>query len=234
MASVRITLFLLVFANAAWFAWARWIDIPPTMRVGAVQELPALRLASEVGIDKNAASSNALLPAIEEPPARCVSVGPFDDLGAAARAAATLQERGLSPRQRAEQGAGWTGFWVYVDGFTSAQDRSRALRRLERGGIADAHAMPESSDSRRISLGVFSERARADRRARAVARLGMQPEIAERTQTGAAYWIDFDLTTRDSAIAAEGLLSTNPSGARIEIRACPTAIERPVLANSAR
>jgi hypothetical protein len=228
---VRIAFFTLLFANAAYFAWANWIDTPAPPRASAKQELPQLRLANE-GADAANPRLGPMIPLASEPAARCVSVGPFEDLASVGRAAATLQERGLKTRQRAEEGSGWTGYWVYVGGLASAEDQSRGLRRLERGGIADAHAMAESREGRRISLGVFSERARADRRAKAVAALGMKPEIVERRQTGAAYWIDFELAARDSAIAAEGLLSTNATGSHIEIRPCPTAIERPVLANS--
>jgi hypothetical protein len=216
---MRVAFFALLVVNFACFAWANWIDAAARSPAGAARQLPQLPLASETDIAPAA-------------PPRCVSVGPFEDLADAAHAAATLKERGFPTRQRAEEGAGWTGYWVYVGGFKGEQDQTRALRRLERGGITDAHVMPASGETRRISLGVFSERARADRRAAAAVRAGMKPEIGERTQSGAVYWIDFDLTARDSAIAAEGLLSTNASGSRIEIRGCPAAIERPVLANS--
>jgi hypothetical protein len=230
---VRPALFLLLFANVGYFAWANWIDAPPAPRVSREPGLPELLLAEEPGTRTVAGRGTQTLT-VAEPPARCVSVGPFDDLAGAARAAATLQERGLQTRQRAEEGAGWTGYWVYIEGLADRDEQSRVLRRLERGGIDDAHAMSDAAEGRRISLGVFSERSRADRRSRAVTKLGFSAKVAERTQPGAVYWIDFDLAPRDSAIAAEGLLSSNASGSRIEIRACPTTIERPVLANSPR
>lgn len=225
---------MLLFANVAYFAWANWIAAPTVARTASPADaLPRLKLASEAGFDTAGAAGQIGAPltsptlAAAAPPARCVSVGPFEDLGSVARAAATLQERGLETRQRAEQGTAWTGYWVYVGGLRNEHDQSRVLRRLEGSGIADAHVMPDSTNGRRVSVGLFSDRARAERRARAIEKLGIKPEIAERAQTGAAYWIDFDLAARDSAIAAEGLLSSNESGSRIEIRACPTAIERP-------
>jgi hypothetical protein len=230
---VRLAFFLLLLANVGYFAWANWIDTPAP-RARPQTGLPELLLAEEPRGQAGTAGRATPMPAVAEAPARCVSVGPFDDLAGAARAAATLQERGLKTRQRAEEGAGWTGYWVYLGGLANRDEQTRALRRLERGGIDDAHAMSEAGEGRRISLGVFSERSRADRRARAVSKLGLQAKVAERTQPGAVYWIDFDLAPRDSAIAAEGLLSSNASGSRIEIRACPTTIERPVLANTPR
>jgi hypothetical protein len=160
--------------------------------------------------------------AVRQEPARCVSVGPFDDLAGAARAAATLKERGLATRQRAEQGTPLTSYWVYVGGVRSEQEQTRVLRRLQKGKVRDASAMPPADGGeRRISVGLFSDRAGAERRSRAVEKLGLKTKIEEQSQTSAAYWIDFDLTARDSAVAAEGLLVSDDRGSRIEIRACP-------------
>lgn len=227
---MRFAFFALLAVNAAWFAWAGWIDRPARPVVASGPPLPQLRLASEAGLD--AGGPGAMQP-VTQLPARCVSVGPFEDLANVARAAAMLEERGLVTRQRAEQGEALVGYWVFVEGFEDAASQARMLRRLERGGITDAHAMAESEGTRRISLGVFSDRARAERRAQAAARLDVEAQLVERKRAGAVYWIDFDLTARDSGIAAEGLLATNASGAHIEIRACPTAIERPGGATSA-
>src|SRR5690606_22141092 len=92
----------------------------------------------------------------------------------------------------------------------------------------DAHAMPESTDGRRVSVGLFSDRQRADRRARAVERLGFKPQITERRQSGTVYWVDLDLGTNDSPVPTEGLVSLEEPGSRIEVRVCPSAAQ-PVL-----
>jgi hypothetical protein len=218
---MRIALFVLVLFNTGYFAWARWIDTPTEPVASAITKLPELRLAGE-------APATSMPVARQEEPARCVSVGPFDDLAGAARAAATLHQRGLETRQRAEQGSALVSYWVYVDGLRSAQEETRVMRRLERGRISDASVMPASDTSgRRISVGLFSDRSGAERRSRAVEKLGIKTHIVEQAQSGAAYWIDFELTARDSAIAAEGLLSTDDRGSRIEIRACPGTVETP-------
>ena len=213
---MRIAVFVMAFLNVGYFAWANWVDpvAPPAVYAG--MKLPELRLANE-----NPAANVTAVSVRQEPP-RCVSVGPFEDLVTAARAAATLKERGLATRQRAEQGASITSYWVYVGGLKTDQEQTRVMRRLQKGKVSDASTMPAAEgEERRISVGLFSDRAGAERRSRVVEKLGLRTRIEEQSQAGATYWIDFDLTARDSAVAAEGLLASDERGSRIEIRACP-------------
>jgi hypothetical protein len=219
---MRVALFAMMFVNVAYFAWATWVEpaAPPVVYAG--MKLPELRLAAETP------ANDATAIAVRQEPARCVSVGPFEDLAAVARAAATLKERGLATRQRAEQGTPLTSYWVYVGGLRSELEQTRVMRRLQKGKVSDASVMPAvDGGERRISVGLFSDRSGAERRSRAVDRLGLKTRIEEQSQTGAAYWIDFDLTARDSAVAAEGLLASDDRGSRIEIRVCPAADEEP-------
>jgi signal recognition particle subunit SEC65 len=161
---------------------------------------------------------------------RCVSVGPFNDLARAARGAALLRERGFNPRQRAEEGDPWEGFWVYVGGLKSAAEEAKVMKTLERAGISDAHAMPEASDGRRVSVGLFSEKERAEKRAQAVKRLGYATEIVDRKQPGTVYWVDMDMSSNERTVPTEGLLSVEDAGARLEIRLCPGSDPSPAAA----
>jgi signal recognition particle subunit SEC65 len=158
---------------------------------------------------------------------RCVSVGPFTDLAQAARAAALLRDRGLSPQQRAEQGDTWEGYWVSVGGLASAADENKVMKALDRAGIQDAHVMPETQDGRRVSVGLFSERDRAEKRAQAVKKLGFNAEVTERSQPGTVYWVDIDVGANERSVPTEGLLSLESSGSRLEIRVCPVSEPAP-------
>src|SRR6202044_2735330 len=115
---------------------------------------------------------------------RCVSVGPFNDLAQVTHAGSLLQERGFTPQQRNEEGDVRDGYWVYVAGIKSAADETRVLRTLQDAGISDAHAMASADDGRRVSVGLFTERPRAERRARVVEHLGFSPDIVERRKPG--------------------------------------------------
>ena len=231
---MRVVVYILLAVNLVYLAWAGWVDTPePAPQVKQSEPLPQLVLVSE-GSAQPAGNVTAAALVVQTSGAlaapgsaapdvrgRCVSVGPFNDLAQAARGAALLRERGFDPQQRAEQGEMWNGFWVYVGGLGSAADEAKVMKTLERAGIADAHAMPESDSGRRVSVGLFSERDRAEKRAQAVKRLGYTAQITERRQAGTVYWVDLDVGANERSIPTEGILSLESSGSRLEIRVCP-------------
>jgi len=238
---VRNVFFALLAVNVIYLAWAGWIDTPsaPPLVKQVEPALPQLVLAVE-STNRSLPLAQPVVPAAQAVPtvadtgmtsapdaSRCVSVGPFNDLAHAARGAALLRDRGFNPRQRAEEGEMWDGYWVYVGGLKSAADESKVVNTLERAGIKDAHAMPETDSGRRVSVGLFSEKDRAERRAQAVKRLGLDPEITERKQPGTVYWVDLDLGKGDSTVPTEGLLSLEDSSSRLEIRVCPGSSREP-------
>lgn len=232
MPTVRIAVFALLFVNLAYLAWAHWIDVPVEPAVNQTDiHLPRLVLASEA--PPRPAALLSPVPALTAPPSqastatttpdakRCVSVGPFNDIAQETRAASLLQERGFTPQQRTEEGDVRDGYWVYLAGLKSAADEARALKSLQDAGINDAHAVPATDDGRRVSVGLFIERPRAERRARAVQHLGFSPDIVERRRPGTIYWVDLDLGTSDVAVPTEGLAALDQGESRIQVRVCP-------------
>jgi hypothetical protein len=234
---VRVVVYLLLAVNLVYLAWGGWVHAPELVEPvkQADPSLPQLALASE-GIPRSdqpatvaSASASAVVPvasaaaeSISTAPAasRCVSVGPFNDLAQAARGAALLRDRGLNPRQRAEQGEMWDGYWVSIPSGTSDSE-AKVMKALERAGISDARVMPEAENGRRVSVGLFSERDRAEKRAQAVKKLGYTAEITERRQPGTVYWVDLEINANDRSVPTEGLLSLESAGSRLEIRVCP-------------
>jgi len=217
---MKTAVYILLFANLAFFAWASWIDTPPRPTAAqSIANLPQLALAS----DASAKTQNATVAAqTKESVTRCVSVGPFNTGERADAADALLRERGLEPKQREEQGETWDGYWVYVGGLRTAFEQARVMHALEEAGLNDARVMPDSDAAgRRISVGLFSERIRAERRARVLQRLGLKPEIGERRVPGAVYWLDLNLRANESAVSVAGLLSPEETGVRLEVRTCP-------------
>jgi cell division septation protein DedD len=239
---MRVAFLVLLAVNLIYLAWAGWVDAParPVVVEKTSPSLPELALASEpISSDERqlarpvaanapgpqtvAATASNESASVTSVTPRCVSVGPFADLARAARAAALLKDRGFTPRQRAEQGDLWEGFWVSVGGLKSAADEAKVVKALERAGISDAHAMPDAGEGRRVSVGLFSEKDRAEKRAAAVKRLGYSADIVERKQPGTVYWVDLDLGASDRTVPTEGLMSGEDAGARLEIRVCPSS-----------
>lgn len=233
---MRVVVYLLLAVNLVYLAWAGWVHAPEPVEPVKQAEttLAQLSMASE-GIPRSdeaptvaSASTSGTVPVAaglaepmsSTPSSRCVSVGPFTDLAPAARAAALLRDRGLNPQQRAAQGEMWEGYWVSI-AAQSAGAEAKVMKALERAGINDARAMPEEPDGRRVSVGLFSERDRAEKRAQAVKKLGYTAEITERRQPGTVYWVDLEINANDRSVPTEGLLSLETTGSRLEIRVCP-------------
>lgn len=184
---MRVLVVLLLLANIGFFAWSRWIVQP-------LQSLPSpapggrrLLLASE-------APQAAPLPTLDAAAnANCYSLGPFLDLTEAAHASTSLREAGLEPRQRAGEGAVWAGYWVSLSRIASAGDAEQIVDRLRKAGVGDAYVMPAGDSGPTISLGLFTDKARALRRADEVKALGYEPQITQRQREGTVYWIDVNV-----------------------------------------
>jgi hypothetical protein len=202
---VRAALLVLLLINLAFFAWSQWLApdqaaLPVSPKVDA----PRLQLAAET---RGAGASGD----------RCITVGPFANTELAARARATLIDSGYPSVPREETSRAADGFWVFLEAPTTPAAERRLLDRLRRGGITDAQAMGEG-DSRRISLGIFSDEARAIAQSERVARLQLLPQIEAREKSGSAIWLDLQL--KSDAPPLEG--QTFPAGdAELEFRPCP-------------
>jgi hypothetical protein len=158
----------------------------------------------------------------------CTTIGPFSDITRAARAAGLLTQRGFNLRQRAEEGETIEGYWVFVGGMQSDDDVKRVVERLEKSGFTDAHIMKNYSTNRRVSVGMFTARDRAEKRAEAVRNMGLQPEIAERKFPGTVYWVDVvrERGPRFKQLPPEYSFA-DIGHAKVQMQPCPPAL-RPV------
>jgi cell division septation protein DedD len=176
----------------------------------------ALRQASEDSGQSFATSVRSASAA-----AQCLTVGPFKDVARSSRAISLLRERGFTPKQRAENGASWAGYWVYVGGLKTEAEQAEVLRKLEANGIMDAHSMPDAGEGFQVSVGLFSDRGGANRRSNSVKRLGLNADIMEKSQTGTLYWVDLNPEGSKQAVPTESLIALEETGTRLEMKTCP-------------
>jgi len=235
---VRIAFYILLAANLLFLAWAQWIDGPRDAGAhDALSHLPRLQLIEEKEAPKPSAANAKpapppLVPVVAEkvalqipsspPVPRCTSVGPFNDIAHAARAAGLLTQRGFKLQQRAEEGETIEGYWVFVGGLSSDQDVNEVVAQLEGNGFTDAHVMKDFSTNRRISVGMFSTRERADKRAAAIKAIGLSPEVGERKFPGTVYWVDVALASADDK--PPDYLFADIGHTRVEMHPCPTSL----------
>ncbi len=245
---MRTLCLLLILANVLYFTWSQMIDVyvPSLERKGAKPAEPPARivLAREM-IEANPEEGSVgpirdvLPPAVEPLGAQaapapdtqtaqldtmsCTSVGPFADLPQASQAQASLRAAGFDPRKRMEQGEIWAGYWVSVQGLATREAADAALRTLAASGIADVYVMPGSDPPNVLSLGVFSDYQRAQRRVDEVRAIGLTPRIDDRKRAGSVYWIDVDLQEPGQLIDSSIFQSDPRKITRLEMRACPAA-----------
>ncbi|MFM7625393.1 MAG: hypothetical protein ACKO7G_02800, partial [Gammaproteobacteria bacterium] len=184
---------VLVLANLGWWAWQAWYAPPsrgsvPWRAPGAKDAKPAaatpglatVRLAGEAGeavAEAGAAPPAAVTPvaATTAPPVAtpvCYEVGPFTALADSAAAEATLRQRGSAPRLAYAPDVAPQRYLVRIDGLPTAADQARVLARLRAAGLTDIAALP---DERAVSLGLFSEAARATARLQQAQAAGFAP-----------------------------------------------------------
>lgn len=218
---------LLVLLNLCFFGWSQFVDAPGEPQRSAIPEnnsAPRLLLATERPEQPAAAppseKSNATDTAAASTPSKCVSIGPYQDLAAASQASASLQGAGFAARQRIERGEVWVGYWVSVAGLPNQAQAEQAMAKLRAGGLTDVYILPGNGQSRVLSLGIFSEVARAERRVDEARKLGVEPQVSDRKREGSVYWIDVDLQEPGQSIDPS-LLQSAGTIVRLEQRPCP-------------
>jgi cell division septation protein DedD len=151
---------------------------------------------------------------------RCVTVGPFPELAQARSASDKLRGAGYEPSRHAGEGDVWVGYWVYLDAIPSREETNRILSVLRENGISDAYMIPGEIDGDLISLGVFSEVARAGRLRDRIRALGFEPVVEDRTRRENVYWLDVTLGSEQQldfqALQTPGRIT------RLEQRPCET------------
>jgi hypothetical protein len=160
-------------------------------------------------------------PVVRQDELTCSSVGPFADLGQASQAQATLRSQGFEPRQRVEQGELWTGYWVSVRDLSTRDAAEAALKTLNDNDITDVYLMPGSDPPNVLSLGVFSDYQRAQRRADEVRAIGLTAQISDRKRAGSVFWIDVDLKEPGQTIDTSLFQVGQSRILRLELRGCP-------------
>jgi hypothetical protein len=245
---MRTLCLVLILANVLYFTWSQMIDVHGSSldrRGEKPVEAPARIVLAREMLDANPDErsvgpvQDVQPPAVEPLDAQtpppdasetahldslsCTSIGPFADLTQASQAQAALKTAGFTPRQRMEQGEIWAGYWVSIQGLPTRDEADSALKTLAANGIGDVYVMPGSDPPNVLSLGVFADYQRAQRRLDEVRALGLTPRIDDRKRTGSVYWIDVELQEPGQMIDSSIFQTEDRKITRLEMRACPAA-----------
>lgn len=221
---MRALLLLLLLANLLFAAWVHWIAAPataPGRATPSAADVRAIRLLREAQ-PVPPGSSDAPAPSAAAPLA-CVSAGPYLERPEAEAVAARLQRLGFAARLRESSEEVRVGHWVRVEDLATAEDAANALAVLQAAGITDAYVLTqEDAPGAVVSVGVFTDPARAEQAAAAARAAGFEPRTVDRLRMADVLWLDIDREASAGLPSPEQLQDTAAERLpRIELRACP-------------
>ena len=214
---MRALFLLLLLANAAFFAWSRYVAPPEAASdpapLGRQIEPEKLKIISARDLPPPAPPKPAVVAT------KCLEWGSFT-LADAPRAEKTLEPLALGPRlaqRRTEETAGW---WVFI---TPQGGRPAALKKaaeLKGLGVEDYFIVQEEGANRwALSLGVFRSEESAQARLAALRQQGVRSaQVGPRETVVPKIWLQ--MKSVDAALEAKlKEISQQIDGS--ELRACP-------------
>lgn len=216
---MRITFFLLLFANLALLLWQTQIAgsgqsealpaVPADQRLVLLSEYAAQAPAL---VESGQRPANALpeIPDIQiignsdknrptepaETEALCYTLGPFKDLDRARAVSVRLDDLGADVQQRSKVEQEQYGYRVYLPPYATREEAVADARKLAEYGVRDYFIITDDQDKKNgISLGLFRKKSGAIRRMAQVRRFDFKPQMEIRYRDTTIYWLDYRHST---------------------------------------
>jgi hypothetical protein len=224
---VRALFLLLLLANLLFAAWVHWVAPPRVTTVGratpSATEANEIRLLREAQVtDESADVADGAALDLADAALACVSAGPYLEQQLAAQAEARLQRLGFAVRLRESRENVRVGDWVRVEDLATPEDAANALAQLQAAGIPDAYVLTDEAPATVISLGVFTDTARAEQVSIIARMAGFEPRTIERLREADVFWLDIDRQASAGLPSLEQLGGDDPGQLpAVELRRCP-------------
>jgi hypothetical protein len=197
-----------VFANIAVFAYFHWVAVPQATLPPAI--LPhSLHLAGEASIAPTAAQPS------------CRSVGPLKDADVSRLAADWLKAAKRTAAERSLEVDGPPSFWVVTTRKTPTL-AMRLVQQLKAAGVTDVELVPpDTGDGEtRVSLGMYPDRPRAERRVLDLKGYSLGPAIVEQPRRVRQWWLDVEVSGDASAPDLAALVKAVPDAVGAGLGPC--------------
>ncbi len=157
--------------------------------VAAMEPMAGAKAEPQVQRTAQPVPAESTVPAAVAAPAEniCQTLGPFLKKHDVTAVFALLARNGYQVNVRDGDTRVPNGYWVYLPAMQASQAR-RIVADLDAHGMTDYYIGKQNY----ISLGIFSDKDKAERRLQEVKRLGYQPKIDQRYRTRDVYWLDVD------------------------------------------
>ncbi|MFO1493455.1 MAG: SPOR domain-containing protein [Lysobacterales bacterium] len=196
----RILFLLLLVLNVAAGAWWSLRPAPPPEAFSAADPgVSALVLLHER--DANAMSAAAAAASVaaapadpSAPPRVCQSLGPFETETDMRRALELLTPQTARIQFQESSVDMPRGYWVYLPAYNDRDAALKSARQLNAAGVRDYYVVTAGDHENTVSLGLFRERANAQRRQAQIAALGFPARLEERTEVQRRYWVDYEIS----------------------------------------
>lgn len=211
---MRRVLLTLLFLNIAFFGYARFAAEQAAVPGGGEPSpIPRLALLSELKAPSGPA---------------CLSVGPFAEHAIAEQAGSWLRGAHHVSRERSVEVDGPATYWVALTTKT-LQQAAQISMRLKAAGVADVEVTPPGTNQTQatVSLGVYSERERAERRVTELRALGVNAPIVEQRHKVTQWWLDVPQRAGDPPLDPGALHKALPASAAAAIAPCPAPAGSP-------
>jgi hypothetical protein len=157
--------------------------------VAAMEPVAGVQAEPQVQQTAQPVQAASAAPAAFAAPAEniCQTLGPFLKKHDVTAVFALLARNGYQVNVRDSDTRVPNGYWVYLPAMQASQAR-RIVADLDAHGMTDYFIGKQNY----ISLGIFSDKDKAERRLQEVQRLGYEPKLDQRYRTRDVYWLDVD------------------------------------------
>lgn len=213
MRNLKAIVFVLVLANVGYYLYVHGFAPAPSP-----PQAPAVPVTSGLKI-----VDAPTAPVVPANPLRCVSIGPFGEVGDSNHAEAALRGGGYVPRQRTAVGEIQQGMFVYVPIPATPSEAAMLRKMLKGAGFGDAPDVRGPDAATVISLGVFNDPKRAQTRLALAQQAGFAAQSVERKRVATTYWLDVDLKPADGQLNPADLHADATHGTQLTVTECPAA-----------
>ncbi len=150
---------------------------------------------------------------------QCFTLGPFRELDQLSAVTQAIKSYVVETEFRSREESKPPMFWVYLESAGSLAKAKILSKELERKKVGDYFILISGEHKYGISLGIFREKARANRHENRIRKLGFEPVIEPIVHTYTIYWLDYRMKAGD-AIPPQVFEAKLPESANILDRPC--------------